>query len=81
MCNLIDVTEFLLQSSLKNRIEFYNWVILCISCNVIENVWWLSSILWINKYRNLRTQQMLVHSLVWTGFVGTLMTMTVNNYV
>jgi hypothetical protein len=31
MYKLIDVTEFLLQSSFRNLIEFYyNWIILCI---------------------------------------------------
>jgi hypothetical protein len=40
MHNLMDVTEFLLQSSFRNPIEFYYICIvsLCISCNVIENV-------------------------------------------
>jgi hypothetical protein len=44
----MDVTEFLLETSFRNPIEFYYiWIVsLCISCNVIENVWWLSSILW-----------------------------------
>jgi CDP-diglyceride synthetase len=48
MYKLTDVIEFLLQSRFRNPIEFYYiWIVsLCISCNVIENVWWLSSILW-----------------------------------
>jgi hypothetical protein len=39
---LIDVTEFLLQSSFRNPIEFYyNWiVILC----MMYDVWWLGSV-------------------------------------
>jgi hypothetical protein len=48
MYKLMDVTEFLLQSSFRNPISFYYiWIVsLYISCNVIENVWRLSSILW-----------------------------------
>jgi hypothetical protein len=38
MYKLMDVTEFLLQSSFRNPIKFYYIVSLCISCNVIENV-------------------------------------------
>jgi hypothetical protein len=40
MYKIMDVTEFLLQSSFRNPIEFYYiWIVsLCISCNVIENV-------------------------------------------
>jgi hypothetical protein len=44
MYKSIDVAEFLLQSSLRNPVEFYyNWiVILCI----IYDVRWIGSILW-----------------------------------
>jgi hypothetical protein len=40
MYKLMDVTEFLLQSSFRNPIKFYYiWIVsLCISCNVIENI-------------------------------------------
>jgi hypothetical protein len=48
MYKLMYVTEFLLQTSFRNPLEFYYiWIVsLCISCNVTESVWWLSSILW-----------------------------------
>jgi hypothetical protein len=34
MYKLIDVIEFLLQSSFRNPIDFYyNWIVLCITCD------------------------------------------------
>jgi hypothetical protein len=36
MYELINVIEFLLQSSFRNPVKFYNWIV--ILCDVIENV-------------------------------------------
>jgi ABC-type transport system involved in Fe-S cluster assembly fused permease/ATPase subunit len=43
MYKLIDVIEFLLQSSFRNPIECYNRIVIL---SIMYDVWWLGSILW-----------------------------------